>query len=186
VRRADETRPLAARETPDVAVLIDSWGFTLRVAQRLRRLIPAAAGEVRGAAGLGLAAGRAQTARALVRPAADHPRFDAPLFERRGCRPLRGRRDPGARLRVADPARLRPRSAPAGRSDPAGAAGQPPGEIERVLPAFEDAVNRLKAERPACTSWSRRADRRRPGQGARRRLAAPRARGRGERRSATP
>src|SRR5690242_914973 len=41
VRRADETAALAARETPDVAVLIDSWGFTLRVAQRLRRRTPA-------------------------------------------------------------------------------------------------------------------------------------------------
>src|SRR5687768_1370703 len=37
VRRADQTAALAAREQPDVAVLIDSWGFTLRVAQRLRR-----------------------------------------------------------------------------------------------------------------------------------------------------
>ena len=36
VRRADETAALARREKPDVAVLIDSWGFTLRVAQRLR------------------------------------------------------------------------------------------------------------------------------------------------------
>ena len=40
VRRADETAALALREKPDVAVLIDSWGFTLRVAQRLRRLMP--------------------------------------------------------------------------------------------------------------------------------------------------
>src|ERR1700750_3196354 len=40
VRRADETAALAAREKPDVAVLIDSWGFTLRVAHRLRRLDP--------------------------------------------------------------------------------------------------------------------------------------------------
>ena len=40
VRRADETAAIAAREKPDVAVLIDSWGFTLRVAQRLRKLDP--------------------------------------------------------------------------------------------------------------------------------------------------
>ena len=29
VRRADQTAALAAREKPDAAVLIDSWGFTL-------------------------------------------------------------------------------------------------------------------------------------------------------------
>ena len=40
--RADETAALAAREKPDVAVLINSWGFTLRVAQRLRRHDPGA------------------------------------------------------------------------------------------------------------------------------------------------
>src|SRR6185295_15116918 len=31
VRRADETASLAVRERPDAAILIDSWGFTLRV-----------------------------------------------------------------------------------------------------------------------------------------------------------
>lgn len=40
VRRADETAALAQACAPDIAVLIDSWGFTLRVAQRLRRLMP--------------------------------------------------------------------------------------------------------------------------------------------------
>jgi lipid-A-disaccharide synthase len=40
VRRADDVAALARRERPDVAVLIDSWGFSLRVAQRLRRLDP--------------------------------------------------------------------------------------------------------------------------------------------------
>src|SRR5262249_52933455 len=41
VKRADETAALAVQAQPDVAVLIDSWGFTLRVAQRLRKLTPA-------------------------------------------------------------------------------------------------------------------------------------------------
>jgi lipid-A-disaccharide synthase len=40
VKRADETAALAAANPPDIAVLIDSWGFTLRVAQRLRRMLP--------------------------------------------------------------------------------------------------------------------------------------------------
>lgn len=39
-RRADDVARLAANDPPAVAVLIDSWGFSLRVAQRLRRLHP--------------------------------------------------------------------------------------------------------------------------------------------------
>ena len=35
VKRADDVADLAEKVRPDVAVLIDSWGFTLRVAQRL-------------------------------------------------------------------------------------------------------------------------------------------------------
>jgi len=38
LKRADDTAELALREAPDVAVLIDSWGFTLRVAHRLRKM----------------------------------------------------------------------------------------------------------------------------------------------------
>ena len=40
VRRADDLAALARRSQPDLAVLIDSWGFSLRVARRLRRLTP--------------------------------------------------------------------------------------------------------------------------------------------------
>lgn len=40
VRRADDLAALARHSQPDLAVLIDSWGFSLRVARRLRRLTP--------------------------------------------------------------------------------------------------------------------------------------------------
>ncbi|MGE0044800.1 MAG: lipid-A-disaccharide synthase [Hyphomonadaceae bacterium] len=40
VRAADDTAAAAVEFKPDVAVLIDSWGFTIRVAQRLRRMLP--------------------------------------------------------------------------------------------------------------------------------------------------
>ena len=40
VRRANDVAALARQSQPDLAVLIDSWGFSLRVAQRLRRLQP--------------------------------------------------------------------------------------------------------------------------------------------------
>ncbi len=36
-RRVGETVRLAANEKPDAVVLIDSWGFSLRVARGLRR-----------------------------------------------------------------------------------------------------------------------------------------------------
>ena len=38
VRRARETAALVKSRRPDVAVLIDSWGFNLRVARALRRV----------------------------------------------------------------------------------------------------------------------------------------------------
>lgn len=37
---ADQTARMAVEERADVAVLIDSWGFTIRVAERIRRLAP--------------------------------------------------------------------------------------------------------------------------------------------------
>ena len=40
LRRVRETVEVARVDKPDVAVLIDSWGFTLRVAKALRRLYP--------------------------------------------------------------------------------------------------------------------------------------------------
>lgn len=39
-KRADDIALLAGKVRPDLAVLIDSWGFSLRVAQRLRKLTP--------------------------------------------------------------------------------------------------------------------------------------------------
>ena len=40
LRRSREVAELAARERPDAAVLIDAWGFSLRVARGIRRLAP--------------------------------------------------------------------------------------------------------------------------------------------------
>src|SRR5690606_38995973 len=40
MRRVRDTVDLARRERPDVAVLIDSWGFTIRVAKALRAAMP--------------------------------------------------------------------------------------------------------------------------------------------------
>ncbi|RAK61131.1 lipid-A-disaccharide synthase [Phenylobacterium hankyongense] len=151
VRRADETAALAAREKPDVAVLIDSWGFTLRVAQRLRRLDPSLPlVKYVGPQVWATRPGRAKTlARAVDHLLSIHA-FDAPWFEAEGL-PVTfvGNSALSVDFSHADPARLRARIG-ARPDDPILLVlpGSRPGEIERVLPAFEDAVKLLKEARP--------------------------------------
>lgn len=151
VRRADETAALAAREKPDVAVLIDSWGFTLRVAQRLRRqdpklpIVKYVAPQVWASR-----PGRAKTAAQAFDLLLTIHAFDAPAFEREGLETVFvGDSTLAIDFGSADPRRLRAEIG-AGPDDPVLLVlpGSRPSEIERILPAFEDAVNRLKAERP--------------------------------------
>lgn len=149
LRRADETAALAVRERPDVAVLIDSWGFTLRVAHRLKKLgvplVKYVAPQVWASR-----PGRARTAAQWYDLLLTIHTFDAPAFEAEGL-PVRfvGDATLAIDFSTADPARLRAQIG-AGPDDPILLVlpGSRPGEIERVMPAFEDAVNRLKAERP--------------------------------------
>ena len=151
VRRAEETAALAAREKPDVAVLIDSWGFTLRVAQRLRRqdpklpIVKYVAPQVWASR-----PGRAKTAAQAFDLLLTIHAFDAPAFQREGLETVFvGDSTLAIDFSRADPARLRSEIG-AGPDDPILLVlpGSRPSEIERILPAFEDAVNRLKAERP--------------------------------------
>jgi lipid-A-disaccharide synthase len=152
VRRADETAAIAAREKPDVAVLIDSWGFTLRVAQRLRKLDPNL--PLVKYVGPQVWASRPGRAKTLAR-AVDHllsiHAFDAPFFEAEGL-PVTfvGNSALNVDFSEADPARLRARIG-AGAEEPILLVlpGSRPSEIARVLPAFEAAVQILKAERPS-------------------------------------
>jgi lipid-A-disaccharide synthase len=151
VRRADETAAVAARERPDVAVLIDSWGFTLRVAQRLRRLDPKLP-LVKYVAPQVWASrpGRARTAAQWFDLLLTIHAFDAPAFEREGLEvEFVGDSTLAIDFSAADSARLR-QEIGAGADDPVLLVlpGSRPVEIERVMPAFEEAVNRLKAERP--------------------------------------
>jgi lipid-A-disaccharide synthase len=151
IRRADETAALAARERPDVAILIDSWGFTLRVAQRLRRLDPKLPLiKYVGPQVWATRPGRAKTLAATVDHLLSIHAFDAPWFEAEGL-PVTfvGNSALSVDFSRADPARLRAQIG-AAPDDPVLVVlpGSRPGEIQRVLPPFEDAVNRLKAERP--------------------------------------
>jgi lipid-A-disaccharide synthase len=151
VRRADETAAVAAREKPDVAVLIDSWGFTLRVAQRLRKLDPKLPLiKYVGPQVWATRPGRAKTLAATVDHLLSIHAFDAPYFEAEGL-PVTfvGNAALTLDFAPADPARLRAQIG-AGLEDPILLVlpGSRPAEIERVMPAFEAAVRRLKGERP--------------------------------------
>lgn len=151
VARADETAALAAREKPDVAVLIDSWGFTLRVAQRLRRQDPGL--KLVKYVGPQVWASRPSRARTLAR-SVDHLlsilAFDAPYFEAAGLKVTA----------VGNPTLAKG----PGRGDPhwlreqLGAAPDDPillvlpgsrrSEVARLMGPFSEAVTRLKASHP--------------------------------------
>lgn len=150
-RRVRDTVELARRERPDIAILIDSWGFTLRVAHGLRKLDPALPlVKYVGPQVWASRPGRAKTlAGAVDRLLAIHA-FDAPWFEREGlkttfvgnstlARPVS--RDGGPRFRA---------HIGAGADDPILLIlpGSRPGEVVRMSPPFRDAAMRLKAERP--------------------------------------
>ena len=151
VRRADQTADLAVREQPDAAVLIDSWGFTLRVAQRLKRRLPAMP-VVKYVAPQVWASrpGRAKTLAGTVDHLLAIHSFDAPYFEPHGL-PVTFVGNPvlARDFAAADGARLR-QSLGYGPDDPIllvlpGSRG---GEIKRVLPSFESAMLALVAQRP--------------------------------------
>lgn len=151
VARVKDTVALAAREKPDVAILIDSWGFTLRVAQKLRRLDPKLPLiKYVGPQVWATRPGRAKTLAKAVDHLLSIHAFDAPYFEAEGL-PVTfvGNSALSVDFSKARPARLR-KAIAAKADDPILIVlpGSRPGEIERVLPAFADAVRILKAERP--------------------------------------
>jgi len=151
VRCADAAAALAVREAPDVAVLIDSWGFTLRVAERLRRLAPKLPLiKYVGPQVWATRPGRAKVLAQRVDHLLSINAFDAPYFEAEGL-PVTfvGNSALSLDFSQADPQRLRARiGASAGEPILLVLPGSRPAEIERVLPAFEDAVVRLKAQCP--------------------------------------
>ena len=151
VARVEDTVALAKREKPDVVVLIDSWGFTLRVAQQLRKLDPKlplikyVAPQV-----WATRPGRAKTLAASVDHLLSIHVFDAPYFEAEGL-PVTfvGNSALTLDFSQADGGRLRAQldiapDAPVLLVLP----GSRPGEISRILPPFADAVAILKAARP--------------------------------------
>ena len=148
IARADETAALAAREKPVAAVLIDSWGFTMRVAQRLRRQDPRL--KLIKYVGPQVWASRPKRARVLA-GAVDHLlsilAFDAPYFEAEGLTvtPV------GNPALTRDYARIDPlwlrRTLGAAADEPILLVlpGSRRSEIARLMGPFGDAVARLKA-----------------------------------------
>jgi lipid-A-disaccharide synthase len=151
-RRAAETAAVAVREAPDVAVLIDSWGFTLRVAQQIRRRLPhLPLIKYVGPQVWASRPGRAKTLAATVDHLLTLHAFDAPYFEREGLSTtFVGSSALTKSFRKANPERLRAHIG-VGPTDPILLVllGSRPGEIARLSAPFGEAVRRLAAERPA-------------------------------------
>ena len=151
LRRVADTARLAAREKPDIAVLIDSWGFTLRVAHRLRRQSPdLPLIKYVGPQVWAWRPGRAKTLAMAVDHLLTIHTFDASYFEAEGLTTtFVGASALALDLSGADPARLRA-AIGAAPDQPILLVlpGSRPAEIQRLSPVFEDAVNRLTAERP--------------------------------------
>ncbi len=151
LRGARRLGGLVRAQQPDAAILIDAWGFNLRVARALRAadsrlpLIKYVAPQV-----WATRPGRARTlARAVDHLLTIHS-FDAGYFEREGL----------ATTFVGNPVLDRDFSSadPDGFRDLIGAGPETPillllpgsrlGEVERLMPIFQAAVDRLKSERP--------------------------------------
>jgi lipid-A-disaccharide synthase len=148
-RRAKVAGEIAARLRPDVAVLIDSWGFNLRVAHAIRRLRPdITLVKYVGPQVWATRPGRARTlARAVDRLLTIHA-FDAPCFEAAGL-PTIFVGNPVLTIERPDDdvvARFKEEIG-AGLADPILliAPGSRRGEVERLMRPFGVAAARLAA-----------------------------------------
>ncbi|WP_029416573.1 lipid-A-disaccharide synthase [Brevundimonas bacteroides] len=149
--RVADTVAFAVRERPEAVVLIDSWGFTIRVAKAIRAVLP----DVRlikyvGPQVWASRPGRAKTLAGAVDHLLALYAFDAPWFEKEGLpTTVVGSQALHVDMSGADPARFR-----AARGVAADAPlllvlpGSRPSEIRLMTPVYEAAVARLKAERP--------------------------------------
>ena len=150
-RRVQETAALAEREQPDAVVLIDSWGFTIRVAKAIRAARPSV--PLIKYVGPQVWASRPGRARTLA-GAVDHLlalyAFDAPWFEKEGlATTVVGSSALHVDMDHADGAAFRARR---GIAQDARLLlvlpGSRPSEIRRMTPVYEAAIRKLKAVDP--------------------------------------
>jgi lipid-A-disaccharide synthase len=150
-RRVKDTVDLALRERPDVVVLIDSWGFTVRVAKALRRAMPELLlVKYVGPQVWASRPGRAKTLAGAVDHLLAIHVFDAPWFEREGLpTTFVGNPALSTDFSAASGKRFRT-SIGAGPKAPVLLVlpGSRPSEIERLAQPFEEAVIRLHVAQP--------------------------------------
>ncbi|WP_453977806.1 lipid-A-disaccharide synthase [Brevundimonas sp. Marseille-Q4549] len=150
-RRVQETAALAEREQPDAVVLIDSWGFTIRVAKAIRAartsvpLIKYVGPQVWASR-----PGRARTLAGAVDHLLALYAFDAPWFEKEGlATTVVGSSALHVDMDHADGAAFRARR---GIAQDARLLlvlpGSRPSEIRRMTPVYEAAIRKLKAVDP--------------------------------------
>ena len=150
-RRVADTVALAVAERPDAVVLIDSWGFTIRVAQALKTALPGVPlTKYVGPQVWASRPGRARTLAASVDHLLALYSFDAPWFEREGLpTTVVGSQALYVDMSAADPAAFR---AAHGIASDAPLLlvlpGSRPSEIRLMTPVYEAAVARLKAADP--------------------------------------
>lgn len=150
-RRVADTAALAIAESPDAVVLIDSWGFTIRVAKAIRAARPhIPLIKYVGPQVWASRPGRAKTLAGTVDHLLALYAFDAPWFERHGlATTVVGSQALHIDLEQADPARFR---ASRGIAPDANLLLVLPGsrrsEIRLMTPVYEAAVARLKRSDP--------------------------------------
>jgi lipid-A-disaccharide synthase len=150
-KRVADTVALAVREKPDAVVLIDSWGFTIRVAQALKTALPGTPLiKYVGPQVWASRPGRAKTLAATVDHLLALYAFDAPWFEREGLpTTVVGSQALHVDMSAADPATFRAERDIAPDADlllvlP----GSRPSEIRLMTPVYEAAIARLKHDNP--------------------------------------
>ncbi len=148
MKRVRETVAYAQAERPDVVVLVDSWGFTLRVANAIRKVMPQVklikyVGPQVWAARPGRAKTLAQSVDLLL---ALHP-MDPPFFEAAGLKTIVvGNPALSIDFSDANPVAFRKRIG----VEPLLLVllGSRPSEIKRLSPLFAETIARLKAGHP--------------------------------------
>lgn len=151
-QRVVETVALAVAERPDAVVLIDSWGFTIRVAKALRVQLPdVPLIKYVGPQVWASRPGRAKTLASTVDHLLALYAFDAPWFEREGLpTTVVGSQALHVDMTAADPARFRQsRGMAADANLLLVLPGSRPSEIRLMTPVYEAAVTRLKSANPS-------------------------------------
>jgi lipid-A-disaccharide synthase len=150
-RRVSDTVEFALQERPDAVVLIDSWGFTIRVAKALRAAMPGVL-LVKYVAPQVWATrpGRARALAGIVDHLLSTQVFDLPWFEQAGL-PTTFVGNPALSTDFSEASGERFRTAIGVQPDTEVLLvllGSRPSEVERLATPFEAAVTKLHEERP--------------------------------------